>query len=338
MSARFSDRTVQAAARWYARLHAFDCTPGEREEFERWRSEDPSHAAAYTAALGIASLVRRKASTNARLRAMTEQALAAGTGPVRAARLRRRFGVVAALAASVIVAVGVANLWRTAPGSSEPATVAHVATDDSIRSIVLEDGTTMHVDVSSDLEVHFAPRRREVFLRQGRAVFDVAQDTERPFSVVTGGGRVTAVGTRFQVSQTATGIVVTLAEGIVTVADEPGGTQRSERLVPGDELSILPKERVWVKRTVDPQAATSWSVGRLVFRRTRLADALQEINRYAATKVRLADPTLVDLPVSGTFIAGDSEAAVAAFAAVLPLTLATDGGELLLFRRPSEQR
>ena len=90
MSARFSDRTVQAAARWYARLHAFDCTPGEREEFERWRSEDPSHAAAYAAALEIASLVRRKASTNARLRAMTEQALAAGTGPVRAARLRRR--------------------------------------------------------------------------------------------------------------------------------------------------------------------------------------------------------------------------------------------------------
>ena len=69
-----------------------------------------------------------------------------------------------------------------------------------------------------------------------------------------------------------------------------------------------------------------------------MADALQEVNRYAATKVRLADPTLVDLPVSGTFIAGDSEAAVAAFAAVLPLTLATDGGELLLFRRPSEQR
>jgi transmembrane sensor len=89
-------------------------------------------------------------------------------------------------------------------------------------------------------------------------------------------------------------------------------------------------------RTVDARVATSWSLGRLVFRGTRLADALQQVNRYAATKVRLADLSLADMPVSGNFVVGDSEAVVAAFAAVLPLEIAASGDELLLYRRQSQ--
>jgi hypothetical protein len=43
------------------------------------------------------------------------------------------------------------------------------------------------------------------------------------------------------------------------------------------------------------------------------------------------------LPVSGSFLAGDSETIVSAFAAVLPITIADGGGELLLLRRPSSE-
>jgi ferric-dicitrate binding protein FerR (iron transport regulator) len=46
---------------------------------------------------------------------------------------------------------------------------------------------------------------------------------------------------------------------------------------------------------------------------------------------------LADLPVSGSFISGDSAVIVAAFAAVLPLRVADGGNELLLFRRREAQ-
>jgi ferric-dicitrate binding protein FerR (iron transport regulator) len=52
----------------------------------------------------------------------------------------------------------------------------------------------------------------------------------------------------------------------------------------------------------------------------------------------LADPSIADLPVSGNFVAGDSAATVAAFAAVLPLRIAEGRGELLLYREPNERR
>jgi transmembrane sensor len=338
MNASFTDRTIQAAARWYARLQAPDCTQADREEFARWCAADPKHAAAYAAARDMCARLTRLAHSDPRLRALTDAAFAARCVHSPAQRLRRRLGVAAALAASVVAVFGAARMLHTVPESAPADTMALVATSGATRMLTLDDGSVVHVDVSSELEIHFTAREREVRLQRGRALFDVAHDPARPFTVVAGGGRVTAVGTRFQVERGPAELVVTLAEGIVTVAATESQAERSERLVPGEQLSISADDSGWSKRTVDARAATSWSTGRLVFREARLDDALQQVNRYAATKVRLADASLADLPVSGNFVAGDSEAAVAAFAAVLPLEISGADDELLLYRAHGERR
>jgi transmembrane sensor len=334
MNARFTDRTIEAAARWYARLQARDCTVAERAEFNRWCADSPENAAAYATARDLGSRLARLAGTDPRLKAMADQALAASSVHTPARRVRRNVGVAAALAASVIAVFGAARMLEkpAAPGVVE--TLSRVVTHGATRELELEDGSVVHLDVGTDIEIHFSAQKRAIVLDHGRAVFDVAHDTARPFYVLAGSGRVTAVGTRFQVERTSSELVVTLAEGIVTVDDDSG--DRIQRLVPGDELSIAADDPVWMKRSVDVRAATSWSLGRLVFREVRLADALQQVNRYAATKVRLADSSLADLHVSGNFVAGDSRAVVAAFAAVLPLRIAAEGDDLLLYRTQSE--
>jgi transmembrane sensor len=333
MNASFKDRTITAAARWYARLSALDCTTADREAFERWCAEDPSHPAAYAAARDLAARLSRVAAVDPRLRAMADAAFAAGPAKPVLAFTRRRAGIAAAVAAGVVAAVGVASLLRGVPEPSVVPATAVFATATETQMVTLEDGSVVHVDVQTELEIRFSAGARQVRLQRGRAVFDVAHDTERPFTVAAGSGRVTAVGTRFQVERAGEAVVVTLAEGIVTVADDRGATRR---LVPGDELSIASPDAPWVRRSVDPRTATSWTLGRLVFRATRLADALTEVNRYAQRKVLIADASLADLPVSGNFVVGDSEAAVAAFAAVLPLTAIEESGELRLYRRQSE--
>ena len=62
--------------------------------------------------------------------------------------------------------------------------------------------------------------------------------------------------------------------------------------------------------------------------------AIEQVNRYSAKKVRLADPDLADLHVAGNFIAGDSDLIVDALASALPLRV-VEGGEkeIILFRR-----
>ena len=138
-------------------------------------------------------------------------------------------------------------------------------------------------------------------------------------------GVVTALGTRFEVRQ-AESMIVTLAEGSVTVAGLSAGEPK-EYLQPGEQLMIADDRAGWVKRQVDVEAETGWSVGRLTFRAVPLTAAVAEVNRYAAMKVRIADPSLANMPVSGSVVAGDSAAAVAAFAAVLPIRMADGGNE-----------
>ena len=337
------DRLIDSAARWYARLQSPLCTPQDRDEFERWCRADPAHAQAYAAARRLAEDVFGIVAADARLRAMADEAFALGDEPDRdaaavpmraAPRLRGRWAIPTALAASVAVAALVIGFARVS--SPTRAGIEHVATADERRELVLEDGTIVHVDVRTELEVELTADARVVVLSKGRAIFDVAHDPARPFSVSTGSGRVTALGTRFEVRHTSEQTIVTLAEGAVTVSGDLRGQRQTERLEPGDQLRIAPR-REWAKRRVDPVAATSWSIGRHVFREERLADALVEVNLYAETKVRLADPALADFRVSGSFVSGDSEAVVAAFAAVLPLRVADAGDELLIFRRREAQ-
>jgi transmembrane sensor len=114
------------------------------------------------------------------------------------------------------------------------------------------------------------------------------------------------------------------------------GQPQSERLSPGEEILISEDAAGWAKQRVDTAAATSWSLGRHVFRDRPLGDAVDEVNRYATKKVVLADRTLTELSISCSFVSGDSESVVAAFAAVLPIRIADSGNELLLFRRRTD--
>ena len=78
---------------------------------------------------------------------------------------------------------------------------------------------------------------------------------------------------------------------------------------------------------------TGWERGRLVFHGTPLAEALVEVNRYADRPIRLDDSSLNSLPVSGNFIAGDSDLVVSALVQTLPISADARTDEILLRTR-----
>ena len=135
------------------------------------------------------------------------------------------------------------------------------------RAVTLDDGTRVYLDVASIIEVRFDATRRDVTLVQGRALFDAAHDSTRPFVVTVGTERVTALGTVFQVDREPSEVVVTLAQGAVTVTSQEA---EAVQLAPGEELRSSAGSTRWSKRSVDAQSATSWSSGKHIFRERRL--------------------------------------------------------------------
>lgn len=333
MDPKVSDRTLQEAARWQARLHAEDCSESDRLAFHEWQQRQGDHVRTTQLAKTVLAGVDQLAQAS-RLQALADEAFAdyAHIRP----RQSRRWMVPAALAATVLLAVFAFRITtQTFPGAQS---IAYETAASERRNVVLSDGSSVEMDAGTRLNVTMTAERRLVELQSGRAIFVVAHDAARPFSVDAGVSRTTALGTRFQVQRHDRQVVVTLTEGSVAVTPEvaegaPAVESWQERLIPGEQLTINQLTTERDRKFVDPAIATSWTQGRHLFRATPLAEAVEEVNRYAAKKVRLGDPSLAELSVGGNFVAGDSEQIVAAFAAVLPVRIVQGGNnEIILFR------
>src|SRR3546814_13527374 len=98
---------------------------------------------------------------------------------------------------------------------------------DRIESVQLPDGSSVRLDLETAIDARFGIGRRDIEFRQGRAMFDVAQDASRPFVVDAGAGTVTALGTRFQVQRNEDRGSVTLLEVAVGIPTAGHGYARS---------------------------------------------------------------------------------------------------------------
>lgn len=299
------DRSHQAE-RWYQRMHAADCTAAERAEFERWRAEHPRHAAAYAQ---TEHLYHRAAELrlDPRWRAVGQ---ATRRRAARSARVRRAVRWSVPMAAVLVLAVGLGwRLWDPAAPEQRYATAIGER-----RTLDLDDGSRVVLDTDSALAVRFSRKRRSLALERGQAQFSVARQPQRPFVVQAGEGRVRAVGTQFQVRKRDEGVRVTLMEGVVTVNAPDaaaGDADRAVTLAAGEQVSFG-GGGPWQRGAADMAAAEGWVRGEQIFDGRPLREVVEEMNRYSRVKLRLADPSLGELPVSGAFYDNDQESMIRA--------------------------
>ena len=329
------DRIQQEAERRFASQLARDCPPEERAALAEWLVASPDHARAYESvrATWQALAALKQDPDVMRLR----RAAASAAEQMRSDRRfwsPARAGVGAALAAGLVVAVmvGVGVDPRSAlppaltGASAEVASAALETAVGELRTEVLADGSAVTLNTGTEVEAHLTHKQREITLRKGEALFEVQHDEQRPFVVAVGKDTVTALGTRFQVRQDGEESVVTLIEGSVRVARRSGSTRV---LKPGERATLDRLGGIIISR-VDAEEVVSWARGWLVFRDEPLARVVAEVNRYADQPIRLADPALGNLRLSGNFRVGDSASMASAMAAILPLKVAANAGAVEL--------
>lgn len=304
------------AERWFVRMQRGDCTREERLACRRWQAASPANAAAYAR---VEALYRASADFGldpgyrASARMARERAERAG----RRRRRVRRWGASLSAAAVLVLAVGVGwRVWDPAQPEQRHATAVGER-----RTLTLDDGSRVQLDTDTALTVRYGRMHRDIVLEQGRAQFAVASAPRRPFVVRAGDGSVRAVGTEFQVRRHDASVLVTLLEGVVEVSTQVAGRgapARSATLAPGEQLS-LGADGLWSRDAVDAEAAQGWTRGELIFRQRPLHELLEEANRYTAVKIRIGDPALNDLRVSGVFESDDQASLLQAIEHVLSL-------------------
>ena len=296
-------------------------SPAREREFAQWLRADPRHAATVArleqtlGLLGelpefrsdINTAFDRAAPVLAFPPASAEQPTLA-PAPRRWSRAFAWAGLAAALALGSFVG------WRALQPSPEIHFTTTVAGYERAR---LDDGSTLELNAASAVRVQFTSAERHVQLESGEAHFAVAHDTARPFIVSAGGIAVRAVGTAFNVRYTAGGdIEVTVTEGKVRVGQSGPASSAAESapLVSAGQRIVLPHHAPPpTVEHVDPaalRAALAWQSRLADFAEAPLADVIARFNARSRIQLLIADETLADRRIGGTFALDEAEAFV----------------------------
>ncbi|WP_411851906.1 FecR family protein [Stenotrophomonas sp. LGBM10] len=288
------------AAEWLLRLHD-DNSADMRHACAAWCAQHPEHARAWERAQ--------------RLQALLGQVPAAAALPVlgRPSSARRRTAI-KHLAAWLAVAPGAWLGWRLLhPGADSPALRTAIG---ERRDARLPDGSQVTLDTDTRLSLHFDARQRELDLHQGQVLVETAADTHappRPFAVQTPQGRITALGTRFNVRMDDGRTHVALLAGAQLI--QPAG---------GAAWQMAAGEQAWFDGQgnhalgVLDDTVASWTTGMLVADAMPLAALLARLDRYRHGRLR-CDPAIAALPVSGAYPLDDTARSLAMLEATYPV-------------------
>jgi transmembrane sensor len=267
---------------------------------------------------------------------------------------RRRTRVLAglAVAAALVFAVVGASMWL-----AYERTGWHEYTTDfgGLSRIVLDDGSVINLNTNSTIRVQLTAELRHIVLERGEALFKVAHDKNRPFDVQAGSTIVRAVGTEFSVrvreaEEVGGGglkdVEVLVKEGRVAI-DPPKHAKPRERAealpaststLSAGEAVVINARRVQVQKVAeaDVDRKLSWTEGRLWFERQTLKDVVAEFNRYNRRQMVIADPSIENFRIGGSFEATDPESFIAALERTLGVRAfpspSTDGGDAEVIR------
>ena len=235
------------------------------------------------------------------------------------------------IAACVMLLVVAGSIWLTRTDILSKST--HLTATGELKTVLLADGSTVYLDTETRLNTIFSSDSRRIELEEGRALFAVLRDPDRPFIVTAGSIAVSALGTKFNVYKEKKGrITVAVSSGSVGISRKnqsyESGTEK-EPVTPGKQpepqekkkadtstrrpglpqvilssgqsVTIDEQETVHEIKTIDTKRGTSWRNGRLYFQRAPLSEIIDEINRYLENKIVIGDDRLKDIRISLNF-------------------------------------
>jgi len=265
----------QEALEWFSRLRQPGCDERERQAFGRW-CQDPRNAHAYAE---LEACWQQLQPSPARPR------------PQQPNTKRSRRGLGLALLFLLLLGALAYLYWPLMQRlGSELYTDAGER-----RSVRLADGSTLHLDSASAMNVDLRARTRVLQLVQGQVYLEVKLDG-RALEVQVDDARIQVFGTRLMVARHAGHDELVVFNGkamIVQGADQ--------RLVAAGERVTFNEARIEPVHKADVKAADAWRMGQLRARDMPLGEVIERLASYQGRRVWMMDEQTAYRRVSGDF-------------------------------------
>ncbi|MDO6694311.1 FecR domain-containing protein [Aliiglaciecola sp. 3_MG-2023] len=191
-------------------------------------------------------------------------------------------------------------------------------------SQVLQDGTQVHLNADSQLEVQQTSTSRYAQMTHGQIYFDVAKDKTRPFVIDVGEVQIRVLGTAFDVDHTNARTLISVYEGRVQINADDVFT-----LVKGEQLIV---ENGRGSKVTFKQLAMlpAWRSGWLEVEQQPLQDVVAHMQRYIEKPVEIVTQDLLNRKISGRFPLDKAEQSLALIASAHQFTVTYEANKILL--------
>lgn len=299
------EKIVEQAIDWMLRLDVPDLSNADRAAFEHWRAADARHELAYA---NLAKSVRQFE---------VPRQLGAATEVLRATLQqkkdrRKALQRIAALAGLGVGAGVLVNQATPILGMN-----ADLRTGTGERhTFTLADGSVVTLNARSSADRWIDQSRRLLRLTAGELQVEVATQGQSPFVIETAHGRASTLG--------GTLLVRSLAERTEVVSLQ---SQASLATLQGQSGRLQPGQHTWFNRgaiaaiQLNRGSENSWVDGYYTASNAALADVIDALRPYRRGVIRV-EPAVAQLRVSGAFPLDDSDRALTALAATLPVAVA----------------
>lgn len=265
----------QEALQWFSRLRQPGCDERERQAFGRW-CQAPHNARAF-----------------AELEACWQQMQRLPARPrPRLVKLKRsRLGLGLALL-FVLLLGGLAYLYW--PLLQRLGSELYTGAGER-RSVRLADGSTLHLDSASAMNIDLRGRNRQLQLVQGQVDLEVKLDG-RALEVQVDDARIQVFGTRLMVARHAGHDELLVFNGkamIVQGADQ--------RMVAAGERVTFNEARIDPVQKADMKTADAWRSGRLRASDMPLGQVIERLASYQGRRVWMMDEETAFRRVTGDF-------------------------------------
>ena len=319
---------------WFVLLLDQDVAREDLAAWEAWMEADPAHAAAYRRVVETWNLAGSAVASRPAADKLAEDrydpVVPVGTWRMRR-RGRLRLVALSTVAAALVAFAGYYGLSRGGGWRGEDSQLFTARAERL--DVKLSDGSGVRLGGMTSLNVKFSGRTRLLEMPRGEVYFEVASDKARPFVVETPLGDITAVGTAFDIDVGKDIVTLHVTEGVVAVRAEARprarwAASKSDgqvlRVVAGQKLQM---EKVGARLRVsqhDAAFSPTWTEGRFEYRNEPLRLVLEDINRYSAQPVIIADAALGDMTFTGSLQVDDTTSWLSALPRAFPIEIQTD--------------
>lgn len=200
----------------------------------------------------------------------------------------------------------------------------------------LPDGSNIFIDAKTNLKVEFFKGKREVTLKDGRVMFEVAKDENRVFIIKSGDINIEVVGTKFEVIHKKDSTTINVEEGIVkTYYTKYFFDKQNEKILTKDN-SITYSNTIGIINKQDEirsEKIALWRKNLIAFNKTTLREALEEFSKYNDISSSFLSKEVAEYQITGEFSSTQLDIFLKTITKIYPIKIDKKDTEIRVSKR-----